>query len=103
MPALRISEVPVLRISEGGAVGARVRASAQVVGADFDDLSVTHEVAPRLDDAHIVAARPERADDIGGGPLPPPGGPPGPPPPRGGPAPPRFRPPLRRQPAGRAP
>ena len=53
-------EAPMSSEPQGGAVGARVGAAGEPVGIDADDLGVSHQVAPVVDDLHVVPALPER-------------------------------------------
>src|SRR6185369_18097179 len=51
--------------AEGGAVGARVGGADEPVGVETDHLRVAHEVAPVLDDLHVVPAAAQLVGDAG--------------------------------------
>src|SRR5262245_31776018 len=50
--------------AEGGAVGARVGRTREPGRIDADHLSVAHEIAPALDDFHLVAALAQRLANV---------------------------------------
>src|SRR5215510_12822869 len=50
--------------AEGGAVGARVGRAREPGRIDADHLGVAHEIAPALDDLHLMAALAQRLADV---------------------------------------